>query len=428
MDRIEVEGGFRLEGEVTISGAKNAVLPLMVASLLTDEPLLLKNLPHLMDITTMAHLLVHHGVKLDLDGVSGPVSKGGRMVSLQADNITSLEAPYDIVRKMRASVLVLGALLARFGEAKVSLPGGCAIGSRPVDLHLSALEKMGAEIKLKEGYVQAKVKGRLKGADINFDTVSVGATENIVMAATLAEGTTILRNAAKEPEVSDLVRCLNAMGAEIEGEGTATLTIKGKKKLHGTEHRVIPDRIEAGTYMIAAAITGGEIELHDVRPQDMETTITKLQETGTEVIVKDTSLIVRAKGALKAVDITTNPHPSFPTDMQAQFMALATISSGASIIKENIFENRFMHVSELRRMGADISVEGHTAIVRGVKKLKGAEVMATDLRASVSLILAALVAKGTTKIHRVYHLDRGYERIEEKLRACGAHIYRVKES
>ncbi len=426
MDRIRVEGGVRLHGSVTVSGAKNAVLPLMVASMLSDEPLLLKNLPHLLDITTMAHLLVHHGVKMELDGVSGPVSKGGRMVSLQGDAIDNLEAPYEIVRKMRASVLVLGPLLARFGEAKVSLPGGCAIGSRPIDLHLRALEQMGAVIKLEEGYVHATVNGRLKGAEINFDKVSVGATENLLMASVLAEGTTVLKNAAKEPEVSDLARCLVAMGAEIDGIGTATLTIVGKKKLHGAEYRVIPDRIEAGTYMIAAAITGGEIEVLDVCPAHMEAMIEKLLRTGASVDKTDRGMVVRGIARPKSVDITTNPYPSFPTDMQAQFMALACVADGASVINETIFENRFMHVSELRRMGADITVDGHTAVVRGVEKLNGAEVMATDLRASVSLILAALAAEGVTTINRVYHLDRGYERIEEKLSACGAKIMRLK--
>lgn len=427
MDRIRVEGGKRLEGEVTISGAKNAVLPLMVASMLSDKPLLLKNLPYLMDITTMAHLLVHHGVKLELDGISGPVSKGGRMISLCGSEITSLEAPYDIVRKMRASVLVLGPLLARFGEAKVSLPGGCAIGSRPIDLHLRALEQMGAKIKLEEGYVHATVKGRLKGAEINFEKVSVGATENILMAAVLADGVTTIKNAAKEPEVGDLANCLIAMGAEIEGIGTATLKVKGKPLLHGAEYRVIPDRIEAGTYMVAAAMTGGEIELHDARPEDMEAVIEKLTHTGTKVTRTDGGLVVQGIAKPKAVDLVTNPYPSFPTDMQAQFMALACISQGASVITETIFENRFMHVSELRRMGADITIDGHTAVVRGVKKLTGAEVMATDLRASVSLILAALAAEGESIINRVYHLDRGYERIEEKLSLCGARVHRLKD-
>jgi UDP-N-acetylglucosamine 1-carboxyvinyltransferase len=348
------------------------------------------------------------------------------MLSLQGDGINNLEAPYDIVRKMRASVLVLGPLLARFGEAKVSLPGGCAIGSRPIDLHLRALEQMGATIVLEEGYVHATVNGRLKGAEISFEKVSVGATENILMAATLAEGVTTLKNAAKEPEINDLAECLVKMGAKIEGIGSATLVIHGQKSLHGTEHRVISDRIEAGTYMVAAAITGGEVEVKDVRPEHMEATIEKLIQSGARVDKTQEGLLVRGIKRPKSVDFTTHPYPSFPTDMQAQFMALMCVADGASVITETIFENRFMHVSELRRMGADITVDGHTAVVRGVPLLKGAEVMATDLRASVSLILAALVAEGQTIINRVYHLDRGYERIEEKLSACGASIERLK--
>lgn len=427
MDRIKIEGGVPLRGKVEIGGSKNAVLPLMAASLLTKDRVLLHNLPNLLDITTMAHLLAHHGVGIEVDGISGPVSKGGRILALTGEHIKDFEAPYEIVRKMRASVLVLGPLLARFGTARVSLPGGCAIGSRPIDIHLHVFEQMGAKIKLVEGYVEASVKGRLKGAEIHFEKVSVGATENALMAASLAEGTTILKNAAKEPEITDLAQCLISMGAEIEGIGTSTLTIHGKENLHGTEYRVIPDRIEAGSYMIAAAITDGEIDITGIDISHMESTIDKLTQAG--VALEPIPGGLRAKRAgkhIQATDATTQPYPGFATDMQAQFMALMTLAEGTSVINEVIFENRFMHVSELRRMGADIQLEGHSAIVRGVKQLNGAEVMATDLRASMSLVLAALAAKGTTIINRVYHIDRGYERIEEKLAACGAKIERLR--
>jgi UDP-N-acetylglucosamine 1-carboxyvinyltransferase len=347
-------------------------------------------------------------------------------VLLNAKNITSKTAPYDIVRKMRASVLVLGPLLARFGEAIVSLPGGCAIGTRPIDLHLSALEQMGAKIELKEGYIHATVKGRLQGADIHFDKVSVGATENILMAATLADGKTTLSNAAQEPEVSDLANCLNAMGAHIEGIGTSTLTIHGVNKLHGANYPVIADRIEAGTFAVAAAITGGDLELTGIEYAIMDSILEKLIQTGVMVSQTEKGIRVYKQGPIQAIDIVTQPYPGFPTDMQAQFMALMTVANGASLISETIFENRFMHVPELHRMGANITITSHSAMVRGAETLLGAEVMATDLRASVSLVLAGLAAKGETLINRVYHIDRGYERIEEKLKACGADIQRIR--
>lgn len=428
MDKIKIKGGNKLKGSVDISGAKNAALPLMAACLLTEGELKLFNLPHLVDISTMIHLLVQHGVEFELDGTSKDGGSSGEVVLLNANNITSLEAPYSIVRKMRASVLVLGPLLARFGEAKVSLPGGCAIGTRPVDLHLKSLEAMGAKITLEEGYVYAEVDGKLKGADITFEKVSVGATENILMAATLAEGTTILRNAAKEPEVTDLANCLVKMGADIKGLGTDTLTIHGVDKLHGAEYTVISDRIEAGTYMIAAAITDGEIEISGVDISIMTSTIDILKKAGVTVDELDNgNLLVKRSGKdIIGVDVITEPYPDFATDMQAQFMALMCISDGASKIQENIFENRFMHVSELLRMGADIAIDGNTATVTGVKKLKGAELMATDLRASFSLVLAALAAEGETLISRVYHIDRGYERLEEKLLGVGADIERFR--
>jgi UDP-N-acetylglucosamine 1-carboxyvinyltransferase len=426
MDKVRVSGGNALCGVINISGAKNAALPLMAASLLSDKPLKLSNMPNLVDISTMAHLLVQHGADLELDGSSYDGRSCGQVISLAAKNITNFEAPYSIVRKMRASVLVLGPLLARFGQAKVSLPGGCAIGTRPIDLHLKALELMGAKIDLQEGYIAASVDGRLKGAEIQFDKVSVGATENILMAATLADGKTILGNAAKEPEVTDLAQCLVKMGADIEGIGTDTLIINGVKKLHGAEHRVVSDRIEAGTYMIAAAITDGDIELRGISSDLMRSTIEKLDEAGVSITEDKQGYIhvKRKKGKIHSVNATTQPYPGFPTDMQAQFMTLMSIADGTSIINETIFENRYMHVSELARMGADITVEGHTAIVKGIPRLKGAEVMATDLRASVSLVLAALAAEGKTKISRMYHIDRGYERIEEKLSCVGANVER----
>lgn len=426
MDSIRVHGGVPLRGSIQISGAKNAALPLMTASLLTEDPLVLSNIPHLADIATMANLLNQHGVTLKVDGCEPEGGSFGRVLELCAADIPNKTAPYDIVRKMRASVWVLGPLLARFGEAIVSLPGGCAIGTRPIDMHLYAMEKLGATITLTEGYVHTKTNGRLKGAEITFDKVSVGATINTLMAATLAEGTTIIHNAAREPEVTDLAHCLQRMGAQIEGVGTDTLIIHGVERLHGAKHSIIADRIEAGTFAVAAVITGGDLQLLGIPHEHIEVILEKLQKTGAEITVTEQGVRVRkGEDAIKPVDIITQPFPGFPTDMQAQLMALMTIANGASVITETIFENRFMHISELMRMGANITVQGNSATIRGVPKLKGAQVMATDLRASVSLILAALVAEGETTISRVYHLDRGYERIEEKLAACGALIERV---
>lgn len=429
MDKIRVTGGNRLSGKVRISGAKNAALPLMAACLLTEETLHLSNMPHLADISTMANLLINHGAALHLDGCCSEFGgHSGDVIDLCAKNINNLTAPYEIVKKMRASVLVLGPLLARFSEAKVSLPGGCAIGTRPIDLHLSALEKMGAQIDLSDGYIIAKVDGKLKGAEIEFAKVSVGATENLIMAATLADGVTTLKNAAIEPEVTDLAELLVKMGAKIEGVGTTELKITGVDKLNGADHSVVSDRIEAGTYMLAAAITGGDVEVTKIRADIMGSTIDKLRQANIDVeITSDTSIKVSAIGKdLKAFDAITVPYPGFATDMQAQFMALACFAGGESRIVEDIFENRFMHVSELCRMGANIMVSGKEAIIKGSKQLKGAEIMATDLRASVSLVIAALAAEGQTTISRMYHIDRGYERIEEKLAGIGAKIERIR--
>ncbi|MFH1804335.1 MAG: UDP-N-acetylglucosamine 1-carboxyvinyltransferase [Pseudomonadota bacterium] len=427
MDKIKISGGRRLQGKIAIGGAKNAALPLMAASLLTDETLSLSNLPHLDDITSMAKLLTQHGVSLHLNGHAPNGGHTGRVLDMRAKEIVSTTAPYDLVRKMRASVLVLGPLVARCGVARVSLPGGCAIGNRPVDLHLKALEAMGAEIILTEGYIEARAPEGLKGGHILFPQVTVGGTENALMAASLADGVTVIANAAREPEIIDLAHCLVAMGAEIDGIGTDTLKVTGKPRLHGAEYSVVPDRIETGTYAIAAAITGGEIELTGTRIDLVEALIDVMRMAGVVVEATDTGMIVRGNRAtLKGVDVMTEPFPGFPTDMQAQFMALMAVANGASMITETIFENRFMHVPELSRMGTDINVHGRSAIVRGVSKLSGAEVMATDLRASVSMVLAGLAAEGETVISRVYHLDRGYERLEEKLAACGAQIERVK--
>lgn len=424
MDAIAIEGGIPLVGKIEISGAKNSALPLMTACLLTDKGLTLTNLPNLADITTMASLLVNHGVKLTVDTAK---RSAGRVIKLDASQIKNLVAPYDIVRKMRASVLVLGPLLARFGEAKVSLPGGCAIGTRPIDLHLMAFEKLGAKISLEEGYIHAKCDDRLKGATIEFPIVSVGATENILMAATLAKGTTIIKNAAREPEIADLANCLNKMGAAISGIDTGTLVIEGVDKLHHAEHGVVFDRIEAGTYAAAAAITGGEIELLKARVDIMQATIDVMEEAGVSFKETEGGILVKRKTKkLKSINVETAPYPGFATDMQAQILALMTIADGESKITETIFENRFMHVPELARMGAKIRVEGKTAFVTGVPELKSATVMATDLRASVSLVLGALATKGMSTINRIYHLDRGYERIEEKLEAVGAKIERVR--
>ncbi len=423
MDKIKITGGVALKGKIQISGAKNAALPLMAAAMLTDETLTLSNMPMLADIKTMTKLLEQHGVS-----VSYPQSESqGKIFALNASNITSFTAPYDLVCTMRASVLVLGPLLARFGEAKVSLPGGCAIGARPIDLHLKALEQMGAKIELTEGYIHASVKGRLQGAVIEFEKVSVGATENLLMAAALAEGETVLKNAAREPEVCDLAYCLQAMGAQISGIGTGEIRIQGVKNLHGASYRVVADRIEAGSFAAAAAATNGDVELLGVTMDLMQSVAEKFQAAGVEISETKEGLRVRRTGkVIGGIDIMTQPFPGYPTDMQAQMMALLAISDGASMMTETIFENRYMHVPELTRMGANIVVHGSSALIRGVTKLKGAEVMATDLRASLSLVIAALAAEGETVIHRVYHLDRGYENLEAKLAACGAKIERIK--
>jgi UDP-N-acetylglucosamine 1-carboxyvinyltransferase len=395
--------------------------------LLTDEVVRLSNLPHLTDISTMANLLVQHGVDFRLDGCDDNGGHFGEVITLQAEEITHFEAPYDIVRKMRASVLVLGPLLARYGKAKVSLPGGCAIGTRPIDLHLKALQAMGADITLEDGYISASVNGKLQGATIDFSHVSVGATENIVMAASIAEGTTVINNAAREPEVTDLVHCLISMGAKIEGVGTSTLTIEGVERLSGTDYSVIADRIEAGTYMIAAAITNGHLILQDVSLDLMVSTVEALEQAGVAVEEKSDGIhVYRRDGVLHPITVDTAPYPGFPTDMQAQFIALVSLAEGTSTVTENIFENRFMHVPELARMGADITVKDHQAIIHGSPSLKGAELMATDLRASVSLVVAALAAEGETIINRMYHIDRGYERVEEKLLGVGAQIERLR--
>ena len=419
MDRIRIRGGNALNGTIPISGAKNAALPLMAAALLTPEELVLTNAPALEDVRTMGKLLAQHGLAVEHDTGSRRISMSGQA--------TNLEAPYDLVRKMRASVLVLGPLLARYGRAKVSLPGGCAIGTRPVDLHLSALETLGARIDLTGGYIDARVEGRLKGARVVFPKVSVGATENLLMAACLAKGETVLVNAAREPEVTDLARCLIAMGAQIEGLGTDTLRIQGKDRLHAAYHTVVPDRIETGTYAMAAAITGGDLELINGRLEHIQAVTKVLAGAGIAFAETERGFRVsRANGALTGVDVMTEPFPGFPTDLQAQMMALMCVADGAAMITETIFENRFMHAPELARMGAKITVHGASALIRGVKQLTGAPVMATDLRASSSLVLAGLAADGETEINRVYHLDRGYERLEEKLSACGADIERVK--
>ncbi len=420
MDKIRIRGGRPLSGEIVIGGAKNAGLPLMVAGMLTDERLTLTNVPRLADLDTMAALIAQHGVTVDQP------TNDGRVLAIGGP-ITNTEAPYDIVRKMRASVLVLGPLVARVGEARVSLPGGCAIGTRPVDLHLKGLEAMGATIRLDAGYVHASAPQGLRGATFVFPFPSVGATENLLMAASLADGRTVLANAAREPEISDLADCLVAMGARIEGIGTDRLTIDGVKHLHAATHAIIPDRIETGTYACAAAITGGQVHLRNGRLAHLGALVRALGEAGVEVIEQDGGLTVKRLNGLHGADVMTEPYPGFPTDMQAQFMALMCVSDGAAMVTETIFENRFMHVPELNRMGARINVHGASAIVRGVPALSGAPVMATDLRASVSLVLAALAAKGETVVNRVYHLDRGYEAVEQKLAACGADIERLSE-
>jgi UDP-N-acetylglucosamine 1-carboxyvinyltransferase len=425
MDKICIKGGVPLEGVIPIGGAKNAALPLMAASLLMPETLTLKNVPVLADIATMANLLVQHGVGV-MRGEEGTDS--GHVVELSAGNITSSTAPYDLVRKMRASVLVLGPLVARCGRARVSLPGGCAIGPRPVDLHLKGLQRLGAEVELREGYIDARAPKGLRGAEIAFPAVSVGATENLLMAASLAEGETLLINAAREPEITNLAECLVAMGARIDGIGTDRLRILGVPQLHGATHSIIPDRIETGTYIMAAAATNGEVRLTGTRLDLVAAVVRILESAGVKVEETAGELVVRrAAERLEGVDVMTEPYPGFPTDLQAQTMALMTIANGASMITETIFENRFMHVPELARMGANINVHGASALVRGVPRLMGAPVMATDLRASVSLVVAGLAAAGETVINRVYHLDRGYERLEEKLAGCNARIERIRD-
>jgi UDP-N-acetylglucosamine 1-carboxyvinyltransferase len=419
MDKLAIIGGRPLYGEVAISGAKNSALKVMAAALLTDEKLTLTNVPQLADVDMLARLLVQHGALIDFsDGT----------LTLHAKDIASTEAPYDLVRKMRASFNVLGPLLAREGKAKVSLPGGCAIGARPVDLHLKALAAMGAKIELDEGYVIAEAPDGLKGADITLPFVSVGATEHTMLAAVLAKGATVIENAAREPEIADLAKCLNAMGAKIEGAGRSSIHIEGVERLHGAEHRVLPDRIETGAYAMAVGATGGELTLTGTDGELLGTALAALKEAGLVIDETDKGLrIKKTEERCKAVDIVTQPYPGFPTDLQAQFMALMATADGAATIKETIFENRFMHAPELSRMGAKISVDGQNATVRGVARLKGAPVMATDLRASMSLVIAGLAAEGQTMVNRVYHLDRGFERLEEKLQNCGALIERVKD-
>lgn len=420
MDKFIIEGGGRLRGRIAVSGAKNAALPAMAAALLTAEPVRLTNLPRVRDLFTMKRLLAQMGVALNPDELQGDGE-----LELCAQRIANPEAPYELVKTMRASVLALGPLVARCGEARVSLPGGCAIGARPIDLHLKGLEKLGAEVRVEHGYVEARTRG-LKGNHIYFDKITVTGTENLMMAACLAEGETRLENAAREPEVSDLAVLLRAMGAQIEGEGTPTIRIRGVSRLHGATHPVIPDRIEAGTFLVAAAITGGELEVSNCVPGQLEAVVHKLEAVGVDVRTGGRNCLhVRAPKRLKAADITTEEYPGFPTDMQAQYMALMSQAEGTAVIRETIFENRFLHALELARMGANITIEERQAVVRGPTQLGGANVIASDLRASASLVLAGLVASGQTIIDRVYHIDRGYERIEEKLRAVGARIQRV---
>ena len=422
MHKLAIQGGNRLNGEVRISGAKNAALPILCASLLTRDSLQLDNVPELNDVGTMRKLLQQLGVKIE--------QTGGQAV-LSAANIDKLEAPYDMVKTMRAAILVLGPLVARFGEALVSLPGGCAIGSRPVDLHIKGLQAMGAEIHIEHGYIHARVPHgksgtRLKGARIFFDLVSVTGTENLMMAAVLADGVTVLENAAREPEVVDLAQCLVAMGARIDGAGSDTISIVGVEKLHGASHRIMPDRIESGTFLVAAAAAGGDITLTDARADILENVLEKLQEAGATIQTSGSTINLKMNKRPKAVSLRTAPYPAFPTDMQAQFMAMNTIAEGSAMVVETIFENRFMHVQELRRLGAQIDIEGNTAVIKGCMQLEGATIMATDLRASACLVIAGLVAQGETVVDRIYHLDRGYEHIEAKLSALGAQIRRMK--
>ena len=417
MDKLIINGGIKLKGEVRISGSKNAALPILVSTILAPGVNVICNVPFLRDINTTIKVLESLGAR---------VEGNGHIVKVDSSDINSHEATYDLVKTMRASVLVLGPLLARFGKARVSLPGGCAIGARPINLHLKGLQALGADIVLEHGYVAAKAK-RLKGARINFDISTVGGTEHLMMAAATARGETVLENAAREPEITDLAQILNLMGAKVEGAGTDTIRIQGVSELKPAEYEVMPDRIEAGTFMIAAAITGGDITIRGMKPEHLDALVFKLQDAGVEISNRDNVVRVKGPRRIKSVNIKTRPYPGFPTDMQAQFMALMCKADGASVISENIFENRFMHVAELLRFGADIVIEGNAATVKGVKKLSGAPVMATDLRASASLILAGLASDNTTELSRIYHLDRGYEAIEKKLAALGADIVRVKE-
>ena len=427
MDRIRIGGSRKLSGEIAVSGAKNAALPLMIASLLTDETLSLRNVPRLADVQLLLRILRNHGTDVTVRGKqAGETAAAGETIHLTARDIVDTHAPYELVSRMRASFWVLGPLLARCGEARVSLPGGCAIGTRPVDLYLMALKKLGAEIEIDAGYVVARAPHGLKGARIVFPKVSVGATHTTLMAATLARGETVIENAAREPEVADLATCLAAMGARIGGIGTSTLTVEGVERLHGAEHEVLPDRIETGTYAMAVGMTGGDVVLRGGRPETLDAVLDTLDEAGVKLTPVAGGIRVRRNGnGLRPVTVETQPYPGFPTDLQAQVMALMTMAEGTSTIRETIFENRFMHVQELARLGADIHLNGDTATVRGVRTLRGAEVMATDLRASVSLVIAALAAEGSTMLHRVYHLDRGFETLEAKLAACGADIERI---
>lgn len=418
MDKLVIQGGTRLDGEIWISGSKNAALPILFATLLTDEKVTLCNLPHLQDITTTIALLGALGVTISIDD--------SMQITVESGSLNAVTAPYDLVKTMRASILVLGPLLAKHGEANVSFPGGCAIGSRPVDLHLKGLEAMGAEIEVDQGYIKARSKGRLKGANILMDMVSVGATENLMMAAALAEGTTVIQNAAREPEIVDLAQCMNALGASVEGYGTDTLIIHGVEKMTGGEYSIMPDRIETGTFLAAAAATGGRIKVTKADPASLESVLLKLKETGAEITQGDDWIQLDMKGERpKAINLKTSPYPGFPTDMQAQLSVVNAVAKGAGRITETIFENRHMQVQELNRMGANIAVEGNTAVVTGVEQLNGAPVMASDLRASAALVIAGMVASGETTVDRIYHIDRGYECIEEKLRQVGARIRRV---
>ena len=420
MDKLIVTGGIPLNGEIWISGAKNACLPILTATLLGDSPSIIKNVPHLHDVTTTMELLGRMGVQLTV--------AENMQIEVDPTTINTFSAPYELVKTMRASILVLGPLLARYGKADVSLPGGCAIGSRPVNLHIEGLKKMGADISVEGGYIKARAK-RLKGATLNLDVVTVTGTENLMMAATLAEGTTIIENAAREPEVVDLAQCLNNMGAKITGEGTSTIVVEGVESLSGATYTVLPDRIEAGTYLVAAAITGGKIRLTNTRADILDAVLIKLEQAGAKITTGDDWIELDMQGKRpQAVDIHTAPYPAFPTDMQAQFAALNVVAEGTSAITETVFENRFMHIQEMRRMGADVQIEGNTAIIKGKEKLIAAPVMATDLRASASLVLVGLVGEGETEIDRIYHIDRGYECIEEKLQTLGAKIRRVPGS